>query len=106
MTDATLAELAQKATAGQRCPCCGVPVRVVSTDEGTSHYKPIPDPALLARVQAAEAVVAAARAVHDLAGSEPHPPFRPDWREWWANYCAAIERNLRSALAAYDEIVR
>jgi hypothetical protein len=24
----------------QRCPLCGTPVRVVSGDEGTSHYRP------------------------------------------------------------------
>jgi hypothetical protein len=25
----------------ERCPCCGTPVRVVSSGEGTNHYEPI-----------------------------------------------------------------
>jgi hypothetical protein len=31
---------------GERCPCCGRAVRVVTGDEGTSHYELVADPEL------------------------------------------------------------
>jgi hypothetical protein len=36
----------EEAEMGERCPCCGRAVRVVTGDEGTSHYELVADPEL------------------------------------------------------------
>jgi hypothetical protein len=80
------------------CPTCGSPVRVVSSDEGTSHYEPLARPAPPSGGLDVERLLRVERAARDLDNLAPKYIRGHDW----SGDAMQAFAELRAALAASE----
>lgn len=85
---------------GETCPTCGTPVRVVSSDEGTSHYEPVGEAldTLLTKVEGEIDMVQGGGDYFDA------PPSRAAYDKL-ANYALQLVAALRSGAERPPRVV-